>query len=360
MEEKKYLKISLGTGILITIVIILIIALVGMYFYYNPKKDKKIANATENLPSEMEQNTTTNISNEENIQSNNTIQNTNVLNEENKSSNNIKNPYEKYTALDLEWYFNKKETEINVANKRFAIKNGILYVENDGKEKELKSITEKAKYITCWGINRIERIYVLTEEGNIWKMGGSNNINRDMLYDMLDYNYIDEFHKILLPNQILNMTDYGEYDKGTIQPYFLLSTGELVDSNGITLDGMKLNIQNNTDNTNIKTEYFRDNLTELELSNEKFIIRNGILYIEKDGVEKEIKTITEKAKYITYWGVNRIERIYVLTEEGNIFGLGGTNNDDRDMLYDMLKNNYVDEFHKIDLTTMPDSEYLIG
>lgn len=179
MEEKKYLKISLGTGILITIVIILIIALVGMYFYYNPKKDKKIANATENLPSEMEQNTIANISNEENIQ-----------------SNNVKNPYEKYADLDLEWYFNKKETEINVANKRFAIKNGILYVENDGKEKELKSITEKAKYITYWGVNRIERIYVLTEEGNIFGLGGTNTDDRDMLYDMLKNNYVDEFHKI--------------------------------------------------------------------------------------------------------------------------------------------------------------------
>ena len=44
MDEKKSIKVSLGTVICIFIIILLIIALVGMYFYYNNKNsvDKNV------------------------------------------------------------------------------------------------------------------------------------------------------------------------------------------------------------------------------------------------------------------------------------------------------------------------------
>lgn len=60
MKEKKYLKISLGTGILLALIVILIVALVGMYFYYNPKKDEKNLETAniENLKNNTESNIT--------------------------------------------------------------------------------------------------------------------------------------------------------------------------------------------------------------------------------------------------------------------------------------------------------------
>ena len=225
MKEKKYLKISLGTGILLALIVILIVALVGMYFYYNPKKDEKFADTNTNLPSEMDENTTqkdTNISKEENKQSNNTV----------------KNPYEKYS--DLEWDCDEKNIKLEIAkNEEYIIEGGVLYFEKDGERQKINSITDTPKYISAFTTNRISQVNVLTEEGTVWRLGKINKNDFDDADSLLSYGKIGEFKKVNFKDKVVNITygdllliDYSGY-------YYLLENGDLVNDKGTSYDYLK-------------------------------------------------------------------------------------------------------------------------
>lgn len=236
MKEKKYLKISLGTGILLALIVILIVALVGMYFYYNPKENKEnnknIVGETDNLCN------TTNIEN-------------NVPNEDTKTDN-TKNPYEKYS--DLEWYFDKKLVEVQTGygendDEKFIIKNGILYFEKDGDSQRINSITEKAKYLIPWGSLTLERIYVITEERNIWRIGSSPDLPyRDVLEGILNTGQIDKFDKIKLPDKVVDMTDGNQDLQICEYPYFLLESGKLINEEGNAYEDLDGNFKKSLGN----------------------------------------------------------------------------------------------------------------
>ena len=222
MKEKKYLKISLGTGILLALIVILIVALVGMYIYYNPKENtennKNIVCETDNLCN------TTNIEN-------------NVPNEDTKTDN-TKNPYEKYS--DLEWECDEKNIKLEIAkNEEYIIEGGVLYFEKDGERQKINSITDTPKYISAFTTNRISQVNVLTEEGTVWRLGKINKNDFDDADSLLSYGKIGEFKKVNFKDKVVNITygdllliDYSGY-------YYLLENGDLVNDKGTSYDYLK-------------------------------------------------------------------------------------------------------------------------
>ena len=203
MEDKKTLKVSLGTVICIFIIFLLIIAIGGMYFYYNSVLD------TNKSSNDINVNTTT---------GNNTE----------SSENTIESIYAKYE--NLHWLFaDNNATEINFLNKKIIVENGIAYLEENNTRKRIDSIEGKVKYIAMWGEQTLERVYVLTEDGNVWvsNCGGSRERS-----DGLN----DTFKKVNIQGTVINMTN-GNYDLRIVEPpYFLLSTGELINENGTSYD----------------------------------------------------------------------------------------------------------------------------
>lgn len=91
MEEKRYLKIRVGTVILIGIILMLIIALVAMYFYYSPKiSEKDTANQDKTIANMK------NPDNEKNINSSNK----NTTQKENAENNKIEETKISDTDID--------------------------------------------------------------------------------------------------------------------------------------------------------------------------------------------------------------------------------------------------------------------
>lgn len=215
MEEKKYFTIKVGTCILIAIIFILIIALVGMYFYYNPKDENKI---------EVAQNTPGATNNKE-------------LEKDSEKVNVLKDPYENYK--DLEWECNEKATKLNVGtSENYIIEDKVLYFERDGKKNKINSITDTPKYISSFTTNRISQVNVLTEEGTIWRLGRINQ-NDDDADSLLFDGKIDEFRKVDFKDKVINIT-YGDLFYINYQGYYyLLENGDLIDDRGISYDYLK-------------------------------------------------------------------------------------------------------------------------
>lgn len=244
-EENQNFKGKPSVGIISLIVILsMVIVVLLAILLFSPKDNKEIMvkekedklaayNSTQNNISEINENnsiyyigSTTN--NTENVVNQNNNQNTE---KEDKPSNNVKNPYEKYSNSNLEWYFDKKLTELDGISANFVIENNVLYLEKNGEKKKLNSINEKVKYITGWGEVTLQSIYVLTEVGSIWKIG--NNYDKDELYNMIySGNNVDEFKKLNFSGKVINMTD-GDFSTRIVEgPYFLLDNGELINEDG--------------------------------------------------------------------------------------------------------------------------------
>ena len=148
MDEKKTIKISLGTLICLFIIFILIVALIGMFCYYNYF-------TTEDT----------------NVVDNKTETNNIIVEENGQIYNNTEDLYKKYEGFY--WLFNEENgielNSIEFDGKKITVKNGVAYFEDGNSKKQINSIGGKVKYIKSWGEHTLNRVYALTEDGVVWR-----------------------------------------------------------------------------------------------------------------------------------------------------------------------------------------------
>ena len=77
----------------------------------------------------------------------------------------------------------------------------------------------KAKSVNMWGEQTLERVYILTEEGVMWKSICENGLNSN-------------FVKVNTNEKVLDMTSRNSSIRVVEPPYFLLANGELVNEEG--------------------------------------------------------------------------------------------------------------------------------
>ena len=133
-----------------------------------------------------------------------------------------KSPYDKYE--DLYWYFKDEErdkTKVEEGNKKIQIENGVAYFYTGNSKKIIDSIGEKVKFITSWGEHKLSIVYLLTEEGTIWKSECDDTWG-------LNSNFV----KVNMNEKVIDMTDGLYYRRIIEPPYFLLANGELVNKEG--------------------------------------------------------------------------------------------------------------------------------
>lgn len=109
MEEKKEIKVSLGTAACMFIILILIVALVVMHFYYNNKLDS-------NSEKQISNNVELNINTTEKENFNNKELNTNTTEKEsleNVNNNQDNEDYESIGKKLFEQYLQKQEELVN-------------------------------------------------------------------------------------------------------------------------------------------------------------------------------------------------------------------------------------------------------
>ena len=206
VEDKKTLKVSLGTVICIFIIFLLIIVIGGMYFYYNFVLD------TDESSNDIQNDVTVNTTTGDNTEN---------------SENTLESIYAKYE--DLYWLFDENSTEIEFSNSKIVIENGIAYLEKNNTKTKIDSINGKVKYITAWGEQTLERVYVLTEDGKIWvSICSDSGEKSDGLNDI--------FRNVNIQGTVINMTNGNSALRITEPPYFLLSTGELINEQGSNYD----------------------------------------------------------------------------------------------------------------------------
>lgn len=219
MEEKKQIKISLGVAVTIGIVIISLITTVGILVYLNyiRNDENKINTAKEDF----------NIQKSDSKKENDTQDIETIDNKEDESQN-VKKTYEaeelykKYRGLN--WLFREdKPTKIDFLDKTMEIENGTIYLTENGSKKKVETFKGKAKYIAGWGRQTLERVYVLTEDGKIWESDSGNDEKGDLK---------DNFVEIKMKGTVIDITNGDEYTRITEPPYFLLSTGELINKEG--------------------------------------------------------------------------------------------------------------------------------
>lgn len=206
VEDKKTLKVSLGTVICIFIIFLLIIVIGGIYFYYNFVLD------TDESSNDIQNDVTVNTTTGDNTEN---------------SENTLESIYAKYE--DLYWLFDENSTEIEFSNSKIVIENGIAYLEKNNTKTKIDSINGKVKYITAWGEQTLERVYVLTEDGKIWvSICSDSGEKSDGLNDI--------FRNVNIQGTVINMTNGNSALRITEPPYFLLSTGELINEKGSNYD----------------------------------------------------------------------------------------------------------------------------
>lgn len=128
--------------------------------------------------------------------------------------------YEKYK--NLKWLFkDEKKTEFEFGGDKITIENGKVYIQNAQEHKIQVDIIEgTAKYLTGYGTQTLEKIYVITKEGDIWE-SEYNQKGMDAAFKKLYFN-----------GKVIDMTN-GDYTNREVEPpYFLLSTGELINKEG--------------------------------------------------------------------------------------------------------------------------------
>ena len=313
MEEKKQIKISLGAVISVFIIILLTVALVGMYCYYNfvviPKYEVA-NNETENVVE-------SNKNNENNV-------------EENLSQEEVVSPYEKYEDYEeLFWRFKDSELEmkeVSISDKKIKIEEGKAYLYSGDSAKEVIDIEGKAKYVITWGENKAvtESVYILTEEGTIWESECVPS------YDFYENKLKDnKFTKINFADKVIDITS-GENILTRIfeGPYFLLDNGDLINKNGSyyeELDGGFVKVlcgssYNGADRLSI------------------FIKEDNTMYTYNSETRKYVQIKDENNKDLIFrdgfvqWSSTYnnltpgIERVFVVTQDNKLFYFDGFSN----------------------------------
>lgn len=137
MEEKKYIKVSLGTVICIFIIFLLLIVICGMYFNYNNKNDVK-----ENVISTKQEN---------NINANEIISN-NITSDESAEKQSIKIDDNKELVYDANYSYKNFSNESYYSesmNKTYSLKDiNVPYINIDSEDassanKEIKALFEE-------------------------------------------------------------------------------------------------------------------------------------------------------------------------------------------------------------------------
>ncbi len=148
---------------------------------------------------------------------NNNAENNSTFN--NNSSDTQVDLYEKYP--DLVWMFDNDNLEtLEFNNRKIVIEDGKAYIEENDSRTVINTIDGEAKYVIGWGLDTIEAVYILTEDGSMWKSEAEKG------------RFNTNFEKLNLDASVVDMTNGDIYLETTIPPYFLLSTGELVNEQG--------------------------------------------------------------------------------------------------------------------------------
>ena len=197
MGERKQIKISLGTIFLVVIIIGLICACVAMYMNSNYEIVPKDEEIVENEPG-----------NEEEVPENVENEDANI------------NLYEKYSGLYWHIKDNKDDkTKTEFAGKEIKIEDGTAYLYSGNKKEEITSVTGNAKYVLMWGKQTLDRVYIFTQDGKVWKSECDGELNSD-------------FDEIKLPAKFVDITGGDSTVRVVEPPYFLLANGSLVNENG--------------------------------------------------------------------------------------------------------------------------------
>jgi len=240
MEEKKSIKISLGTAICIFIIIILIIVMIGMWFVYNRDNGS-------NLSAEVDTNKI--IENEV---------------EEYKEWTDIQRGYKlkypkKWKMILPNDYMEATIFETPGKNKDDAAKLYVTvyrYFENSTISDVLEEITEpedgaqaeelhsEEKHISISGLNTESKVQVVTyDNGNEYKTKTLVCMNDSIVYEFVykglpeEYeNYYEEFEEILESVEIYNINDSSEisnFEKiyTSLIDYLKENKTELIESN---------------------------------------------------------------------------------------------------------------------------------
>ena len=276
MEEKNTIKIKLSTVIYLFIIVLLVIVL-GVVYYLGFVKDDGEFAETNNVGEEQTE----------------------------------KSPYDKYA--ELYWYFKDNENDkIEFDNQKIQIESGIAYLYNENSKTEINSIKGKAKSLTSWGEQSLERIYILTEEGTIWKSICEEKLNSN-------------FVKVNMSTKVIDMTNGNSSIRVIEPPYFLLDNGDLVNEEGSSyeeLDGSFIKSLGNA----YDRIYIKEDNTMYTYNEET---RNYELI--KDEKNQSIKMKDSFIQWSSTYNdlvqeSGGTERIFVRTEDNKLFYFDGYSN----------------------------------
>ena len=294
MENKKG---SLSTVFLVIAIILIVVMGVLMYLQMKNTEDK-ISKLNEQI-SKLEQN---NATNEGKIEIKD--------NEENQTE---KSPYEKYEGLY--WQFKDSVTDTTKFewnDKKIQIENGVAYLYNGNSKTPINSIEGKAKSINMWGEQTLDRLYILTEEGTIWKSICLGDLNSN-------------FVKVNMNEKVLDMTNGNSAIRVIEPPYFLLANGKLVNEEGSLyedLDGNFIKSLGNADeqvfikadNTMYTYDYQTKKYTQIKDEN-NYSVKMKDAFVQWSSTHNNL--VQETGGY---------ERIFVITEDNKLFYFDGYTN----------------------------------
>lgn len=126
----------------------------------------------------------------------------------------------------LVWLFEDSK-EIESTDEKMFIGDGKVYIEKAEEQKEITSITGNVRDITTWGEQAIERVYAITEDGEIWE--SICNAEEGRVFS-------DNFKKLEFSMKVINMTNGDPTTRAIEPPYFLLESGDLINKDGDTYD----------------------------------------------------------------------------------------------------------------------------
>ena len=289
MGENKEIKVRLSTVVYLFVIVVLVVAL-GVVYYFGFVKNDNANNM---------------IANGELTEKNNIS-----VNEENQTE---KSPYEKYEGIH--WFFKDSEierTEIEFDNKKIQIENGVAYLYVNNSKTPISSVEGNAKNVTMWGEQTLQRVYILTEEGTIWKSICEKGLD-------------SSFVKVNMNAKVLDMTNGNSSIRVTEPPYFLLANGDLVNEEGSSYEELDGNFVKSLGNAyeqifikSDNTMYTYDNETKkyTQIKDEN---NNSIKM--KDAFVQWSSTYNNLVEE-----TGGYERIFVITEDNKLFYFDGYSN----------------------------------
>lgn len=231
--------------------------------------------------------------------------------------------YEKYENADVYWLFRESaKREYVWQGDKIEIKDDKLYVKGN-----LVNIEGTPYAFITWGDQTLERIYVLTNEGTVWKLlmeGKGEKLN-------------SSFEKVNIAGKVIDMTNGNRNTRVTEPPYFLLETGELVNEAGEKyeiLDGGFVNsFGNEYDRIYVKSD---NSLAYFDTDKRQYVTI-------KDENGNVIKMKNAYVQWTSFDGTiadGASERLFVVTEEGKLMYFDGYNTD-KAKEYEKAKNKIV-------------------